>query len=196
MQQLINALMSALAALFKALRSAGPVAPEKPQETQDDPVVIPPSFPRSEASFHRNPSKTFDVAHIKKWEGLRLNAYQDVVGVWTIGYGHTGTAKPGMRITPQEAERLLRQDLAWAERAVANGVKVPISQPMFDAMVSLCFNVGAGAFSKSTLLRKLNAGDIEGAAREFKRWNKGGGRVIQGLVNRRADEERLFRSGM
>jgi len=189
MQALIEAIMRALAALFSTPRVTPDASAETPQETQDDPVVVPPVF-------HKNPTKTYDIAHIKKWEGLRLRAYTDVVGVWTIGYGHTKTAKPGMVITEKEAERLLRWDLDWAEEAVRDHVKVDITQPQFDALVSFTYNVGAGAFRGSTLLRKLNAGDHEGAAQEFKRWNKGGGRVIQGLVNRRADEERLFRSGM
>jgi len=190
MQALIEAIMRALAALFSSLSRPSKKPVEEPEEpTQDDPVVVPPVF-------HKNPTKTYDIAHIKKWEALRLKAYVCPAGAWTIGYGHTKTAKPGMVITEKEAERLLRWDLDWAEEAVRNGVKVDITQPQFDALVSFTYNVGAGAFRSSTLLRKLNAGDHEGAAQEFKRWNKGGGRVIQGLVNRRADEERLFRSGM
>lgn len=186
-------ILSALEALFASLGSKS--TQEDPQETQDEPRVIP-------QSFHKNPTRIFDVDHVKKWEGLRLKAYLDVVGVWTIGYGHTKTAKPGMVITEKEAERLLREDLAWAEKAVVNGVKVTITQPMFDAMVSLCFNIGAGAFARSTLLRELNAGDIEGAAQQFRVWVKGtdpktGKKItIRGLVNRRADEEALFRKGM
>lgn len=190
---IIQLILSALEALFASFGTKR--KPEVAQETQDEPRVVP-------QSFHKNPIRIFDVNHVKKWEGLRLKAYQDVVGVWTIGYGHTKTAKPGMVITEKEAERLLREDLAWAERAVANGVKVAITQPMFDAMVSLCFNIGAGAFAKSTLLRTLNSGDYEGAARQFRVWVKGtdpktGQKItIKGLVNRRADEEALFRKGM
>lgn len=194
MANLIQTILSALVALFSSLGGAKS-APEAPQETQDEPKVVPPSW-------HKNPTRIFDVNHLKKWEGLELKAYPDVVGVWTIGYGHTKTVKPRMVITEKEAERLLREDLDWAEKAVANAVKVPITQPQFDAMVSLCFNIGAGAFSKSTLVRKLNAGDYEGAAQQFRVWVKGTDPntkqkvTIKGLVNRRADEEALFRKGM
>ena len=193
MHPLIKTLMSALVALFSSLGGTKK-APEVTQDTQDDAPSLP--------SFHKNPTKVFDVSHIKKWEGLRLKAYRDVVGVWTIGYGHTHTVKPGMVITEKEAEKLLRYDLSWSEEAVANSVKATITQPMFDALVSLCFNIGAGAFRKSTLLRLLNSGNYEGAAQQFRVWNKGtdpktGQKVvIKGLTNRRADEELMFRKGM
>lgn len=130
---------------------------------------------------------------IKKWEGLYLEAYLCPANVWTIGYGHTKTAVPGMRITESEAEDLLRQDMEWVEEAVNRLVAVPLTQNQYDALCSFTFNVGAGALGKSTLLKKLNAGDYAGAANEFPRWNRGGGRVLRGLVNRRADEQALFR---
>jgi len=129
---------------------------------------------------------------IKTYEGLRLKAYQDSVGVWTIGYGHTRTAKPGMTITAEEAEALLRQDLADAEKAVTRLVKVPLSDNQYSALVSFVFNLGSGNFSMSTLLRKINAGDMAGAAKEFKRWNRAGKKVLAGLVKRRDAEAALF----
>lgn len=132
---------------------------------------------------------------IKQHEGLRLTGYlptpQDVP---TIGYGHTKTAKLGMTITEKQAEDLLRSDIAWAEAAVNNSVVVPLNQNQFDALVSFVFNVGATAFNKSTMLRKLNQSDYEAAANEFKKWNKQKGRVLAGLTRRRAEEAELFRT--
>jgi len=132
---------------------------------------------------------------LKQFEGLRLKAYQDSAGVWTIGYGHTKKAYPGMVITRAEAERLLRQDLVRFERAVRDRATVPLTQNQFDALVSFSFNVGVGAFSKSTLLKRLNQKDYAGAKQEFKRWVYAGGRRLQGLVNRREREAQLFLSG-
>lgn len=130
---------------------------------------------------------------IKKWEALRLEAYKPTPNdVWTIGWGHTSTAKQGMKITRAEAEKLFDQDVAWAVDAVNQLVKVGLTQHQFDALVSFTFNVGAGAFKGSTLLRKLNVGDYEGAANEFPRWNKQGKKVLRGLVRRRAEEQEYF----
>ncbi len=129
---------------------------------------------------------------IKGFEGLRLSAYQDSAGVWTIGYGHTGNVKPGDRITQAQAEELLQKDTAWAQQAVRDQVKVPLSQGQFDALTSFTFNLGAGALEKSTLLKKLNAGDYAGAQAEFGKWVHAGGQVLQGLVRRRAAEADLF----
>jgi GH24 family phage-related lysozyme (muramidase) len=132
---------------------------------------------------------------VKRFEGLRLAAYQDSAGVWTIGYGHTGNVRPGQRITEAQAEQLLRKDVAWAEDAVRKNVDVPLSQGQFDALVSFTFNLGSGALQRSTLLKKLNAGDYAGAQAEFGRFVHAGGRVLPGLVRRRADEAALFGSG-
>ena len=106
---------------------------------------------------------------IKEFEGCRLTAYKCPAGVWTIGFGHTGTVDgkligKGMTITAAKATELLKKDLAEFEAAVNGCVTVPITQNMFDALVSFSFNVGAGALRRSTLLRKLNAKDYEGAA--------------------------------
>ena len=131
---------------------------------------------------------------IKDFEGLRLAAYQDSAGVWTIGYGHTGGVQPGDRITQAEAEKLLEQDTAWAQQAVRDLVNVPLTQGQFDALTSFTFNLGAGALESSTLLKKLNAGDYAGAQAEFGKWVHAGGEVLPGLVRRRAAEAELFGS--
>ncbi len=131
---------------------------------------------------------------IKDFEGLRLSSYRDAVGVWTIGYGHTRTAGPGQRITNEQATALLRQDVATFEKAVSQAVRVPITNNQFAALVSFAYNVGSGALNSSTLLRRLNAGDVSGAADEFLRWNRAGGQVLAGLTRRRVAERDLFLS--
>lgn len=132
---------------------------------------------------------------IKKHEGLRLEAYMPTPNdVWTIGYGHTKTAKPGMKITEDHAEDLLLSDIAWAENAVNNLVTVYLTQNQFDALVSFVFNVGQGNFANSTLLRMLNKEDYKGAADQFLRWNKQKGKVLNGLTKRREEERKLFLS--
>ena len=132
---------------------------------------------------------------IEKFEGLRLTAYQDMVGVWTIGYGHTGPdVKPGLVISQQQAAQLLINDLARFNNGVNALVTVKLNQNQFDALVSFAFNLGVGSLKKSTLLRKLNAGDVQGAALQFKSWNKAGGKVLTGLTRRREAEMKLFLS--
>jgi lysozyme len=133
---------------------------------------------------------------IKRFEGLRLTAYDDGVGIATVGYGHTKGVRLGDKITEEQATDFLRVDVAEAADAVARLVTVALTQNQRDALISLVFNIGTGAFEGSTLLRKLNAGDHAGAAEEFTRWNKGGGRVLAGLVRRRAAERELFMSTM
>ena len=129
---------------------------------------------------------------IQGFESLRLNAYQDSAGVWTIGWGHTGGVRPGDRITRAQADAYLQQDTGWAQQAVSDLVHVPLTQGQFDALTSFTFNVGRGALEDSTLLRKLNAGDYAGAQAQFGRWVHAGGEVLQGLVRRRAAEAELF----
>ena len=129
---------------------------------------------------------------IKSFEGLRLRAYLCPAKVWTIGYGHTGDVRGGQVITQSQADDLLKQDLRRFEIAVRKLVKVPLTQNQFDALVSFAYNVGEAALSRSTLLRKLNAGDLAGTKLEFAKWNKGGGKVLAGLTRRRADEANLF----
>lgn len=132
------------------------------------------------------------IALIQEFEGLKLTAYRDPVGIWTIGYGHTRTARAGMRITNEQAVALMREDLAMFERCVERAVLAKINQNQFDALVSWAYNVGCGAMAKSTLIRKLNAGDRDGAADELLRWNKAGGKVLAGLSRRRRAERELF----
>lgn len=129
---------------------------------------------------------------IKQFEGLYLKAYRCPAGVPTIGYGHTAGVAMGQTITQQQADDYLRRDVRQFERAVERLVKVPLTQGQFDALVSFAFNLGEGALAQSTLLRLLNAGDYAGAAAQFDRWNKAGGRVLPGLVRRRAAERALF----
>lgn len=133
---------------------------------------------------------------IKKWEGFRANAYQDPVGVWTIGYGTTRiNGKPvtrGMTITQEEAENILRQQVATFQKTVVDLVTVPLNANQLSALVSFTYNLGIQAFSTSTMRKKLNAGDYQGAAQEFDRWVYAGGKVLAGLVSRRAEERRLF----
>lgn len=129
---------------------------------------------------------------IKQFEGLYLKAYRCPAGVPTIGYGHTAGVAMGQTITQQQADDYLRRDVRQFERAVERLVKVPLTQGQFDALVSFAFNLGEGALAQSTLLRLLNAGDYAGAAAQFERWNKAGGRVLPGLVRRRAAERALF----
>jgi lysozyme len=129
---------------------------------------------------------------IKKYEGCRLRAYCCPAGIPTIGYGHTGSVSVGQTITQDEAEKLLRVDLISREKAVERFVDVPLTQGQFDALVSFVYNVGEGAFARSTLLKKLNAGDYAGAALEFRAWTQGGGKVLPGLIARRQAETELF----
>ena len=129
---------------------------------------------------------------IKEYEGCRLQAYQDLVGVWTIGYGCTTDVEPGQIITQAEAEQRLLDDLKASEDCVNGAVIVPLAENEFDALVSFVFNLGCKQFRGSTLLRKLNNSDYDGAALEFRRWDKAGGQVLAGLTRRRAAEERLF----
>lgn len=131
---------------------------------------------------------------IKKHEGLRLEAYKCPSGVLTIGYGHTRTTRPGMKITTREANILLCRDIALAERAVtAVPVSRPLKQCQFDALVCFVFNVGTGNFHSSTLRAKVsrNPGDPT-IKEEFKRWIHANGKVLPGLVKRRADEANLY----
>ena len=134
---------------------------------------------------------------IRNFESLRLNAYDDGVGVWTIGYGTTKypngiRVKKGDTCTLDQAKAYMQNDLKAFEQTVNNTVKVPLNQNQFDALVSLAYNIGTNAFSKSTLVKKLNANDIRGAADQFDVWVNAGGKRMQGLVNRRTVEKALF----
>lgn len=132
------------------------------------------------------------LALIKEYEGLRLEAYQDGVGVWTIGYGSTGNVKEGDTISAEQAELRLEASLIEVEAAVSRLVKVPLTDNQFSALVSFAYNVGTGALEKSTLLKKLNEGGYDLVPACLKSWVFAGGKVEQGLVKRRAAEATLW----
>ncbi len=144
---------------------------------------------------------------LTQWEGCELKVYNDAAGLPTIGVGHLLTkseltsgkitiggvpVKYSNGITAQQAEQLLAQDLGPTEAAVNNGVKVKLSQNQFDALTSFTFNVGVSAFTNSTLLKLLNQGQYAQVPEQLMRWTRAGGRVVQGLVNRRQNEIKLW----
>ena len=136
---------------------------------------------------------------IKSFEGVELEAYQDIAGVWTIGYGHTRTAHKGMAITQQEANRLFAIDLSVREEKLRIWSKmygVPLNQNEFNALVSFIYNVGFTAFSGSTAAKRLRKGDRVGAAGALLWWNKAtvNGALVEvlGLTRRRAAERAMF----
>lgn len=134
---------------------------------------------------------------IKLFEGLRLKSYDDGVGVWTIGYGtikypNGVRVKAGDTITKLQADEYIAKDVAAFERAVNKLVKVQLTQNQFDALVCFTYNLGETNLAASTLLKKLNKGDYQGAAKEFLRWDKAGGKVMKGLTRRRKAEYDLF----
>ncbi|MTH34135.1 glycoside hydrolase family protein [Paracoccus limosus] len=143
------------------------------------------------------------LEHVKRWEGLRLEAYPDPGSKdgnpWTIGYGHTSDAfmkvYKGQKITQDQAEAALEYDLGEAEAIVMRLVKVPLSDGQRGALTSFVFNVGQGNFSKSTLLKRLNAGDYDAVPGQLAKWVKNDGKTMQGLVNRRAAEAGLWAKG-
>ena len=132
------------------------------------------------------------IDFIAQHEGFRTEAYQDEGGVWTIGYGSTGGVQPGDRITEPAARERLMDHVAGVEQHVSKVVTVQLYQDQFDALVSLVYNIGAGAFAESTLLRKLNAGKVCAATAQFSRWNKINGKASAGLAERRSAEAILF----
>lgn len=129
---------------------------------------------------------------IKSYESCELVAYQDQVGVWTIGYGHTKGVTPGMTITQVQADQFLQDDVEEFEAAVTECVHANINDNQFSALVSFSFNLGAFSLFESTLLKLLNQGKIQEAANEFPRWNKAGGSPVLGLTRRRLAERALF----
>lgn len=130
---------------------------------------------------------------IKNFEGCRLTAYKCPANILTIGYGHTGSdVHTGQKITQEEAEKLLRQDLIIHCNNVSKLVKVPLNQNQFDALVSFEYNVGYGAFMNSTLLKLLNQKKYKEASEQFGRWKFAGGKILAGLVKRREAEKQLF----
>jgi len=147
--------------------------------------------PKDELSPRRSINQA-GLNFIKDFEGCILEAYKDAVGVLTIGYGHTKGVTWEQRITQKEAEEFLKEDLNYFENSVSELVKVPLSDNQFAALVSFTFNVGENALASSTLLRLLNSGDYQGASNQFRQWVYGDGKVLAGLVRRRAAERDLF----
>jgi lysozyme len=136
------------------------------------------------------------VGTITQWEGFESTAYKDIVGVKTIGYGSTKGVKLGDTITEPEARKRLEQEIKDEyQAAVHRCVKVPLHQYEFDAFISLTYNIGGQAFCNSTLVRRVNERDYGSACKEILRWNRAGGRVVQGLVNRRKDEYNMCIGG-
>lgn len=129
---------------------------------------------------------------IKRFEGCELEAYQDLVGKWTIGYGHTKNVNEGMRITEDQAERMLAEELKEFEDYINKYVTVDLEQNQFDALTSWVYNLGPTNLRRSTMLKVLNAGKYTEVPYQMKRWNRAGGRVSKGLTRRRKAEARLF----
>ena len=129
---------------------------------------------------------------IKHFEGCELEAYKCPAGVWTIGYGHTKGIQPGMVITEETANDMLVEELEEYENYINSMVKCPLLQNQFDALVSWVYNLGPANLQASTLLKVLNAGDYAGVPAQIMRWNKAGGKVLEGLTRRRQAEADLF----
>jgi len=132
------------------------------------------------------------LALIKKFEGCRLKAYRCSANVLTIGYGHTGGVKEDDNISQPEADELLKEDIAKFEEYVNDNVIVELKQYQFDALVAWTFNLGPGNLRESTMLKKLNDADYASVPFEMRRWNKAGGKTLDGLIRRRQAEGLLF----
>jgi lysozyme len=128
----------------------------------------------------------------EQFEGLRLEAYQDVVGIYTIGWGHTRDVKKGDTCSRQQAEQYLYDDIQACVTAINRDCKVELTQGQFDALVDFSFNLGISALEHSTLWTYLNAGDFEGASNEFPKWHHAGGKDVPGLLRRRIAEQDEF----
>jgi GH24 family phage-related lysozyme (muramidase) len=132
---------------------------------------------------------------IKFYEGLELEAYKCAAGVLTIGYGWTHDVKEGDTITEERAEELLREGIVQYENAVHDLVDVPLEQHQFDALVSWVYNLGKANLAASTLLKKVNAQEFDEVPDQIRRWNKAGGKVLEGLTKRRESEAKLWSTG-
>ena len=132
------------------------------------------------------------IALIKKFEGCELEAYKCAAGVWTIGYGSTKDVKKGDSMSQEDADKLLLHEIKEYDGYVNDLVEVNLEQNQFDSLCSFCYNLGPQSLKSSTLLKVLNAKDYEGVPAQIKRWNKAGGKVLQGLVRRREAEALLF----
>lgn len=134
------------------------------------------------------------ISLTESFEGLRCEAYQDSVGRWTIGYGHTLNVHPGDTCTQLDAEEWLEQDMDWAERVVNALVTIQLTQGEYDALVDFTFNLGSGSVQHSQLLALVNQGKFAEAAQQFQLWDHAGGQVVAGLLRRRVAEEQEFDS--
>ena len=174
----------AVVALLAVLMSAGVSQPAKPAEGTTEAATL-----------------SVAVPLIAKWEGLRTTAYRDIVGVWTVCYGETKGVRPGDTYTEAECRAMLAREVAdyraGLHRYFTDQTKQSRLTPERDAAyTSLAYNVGIGGAGKSTATRRLNAGDIRGGCHAIGWWNRAGGRVVRGLVNRRADEVALCLRGV
>ena len=131
---------------------------------------------------------------IKKFEGCELKSYQDSVGVWTIGYGHTKGVEEGQEITQEEAEEMLASELSEYEGYINDMVECDLEQNQFDALVAWVYNLGPTNLRSSTMLKRLNANDLDDVPNQIKRWDKAGGKVLAGLVRRREAEALMFQN--
>ena len=138
------------------------------------------------------------IALVGGYEGLRLKSYPDIVGVWTACYGETRNIKPGMKLTKPQCDQMLADRLVEFEQGMRKCLAKPDALPIqpYISFVSLSYNIGTGAFCRSTVVRKVNAGDLRGSCDAILLFNKAGGRVVKGLVNRRADERKLCLEGL
>jgi len=148
----------------------------------------------AKASTYRTKMKISSngIELIKVFEGLELEAYKCAAGVWTIGYGHIKGVHEGMNITEDTANKMLMEELVEYENYIDQAVTVPLAQCQYDAMVSWVYNLGNGNLTSSTLLKVLNSGDYDGVPAQMMRWNKAGGKVLEGLTRRRQAEADLF----
>ena len=135
------------------------------------------------------------LKQLAEFEGLRTEAYKCEAGVWTIGVGHTNGVNPGDIITEEKAMELFKKDIKITVNNVNKLVKIKLEQHQFDMLVSFTFNFGAGALADSTLLKKINSGDLKGAAAEFPKWKYIKKVPNKGLLNRRMTEKKIFEKG-
>ena len=132
------------------------------------------------------------ISLLKEFEGFRSHAYEDAVGVWTIGYGHTKGVKPNDIISAAQGDKMLSDELTEYENYVSALVTVPLHQHQFDALVSWTYNLGPTNLKNSTLLKKLNEGKYDEVPDQIRRWNRAGGKELEGLTRRREAEALLF----
>jgi lysozyme len=188
--------MSFLSSLFGTISSMFSTKPTTPAGTPATPEQTPEQTPAQEPTTSNpqiGPVSDAGLALVKQFEGCRLVAYQDIVGVWTIGYGHTQGVYQGMTITQAQADQWLGVEYSQFEAKVKALVKVPVTQNQLGALTCFAYNVGIGNLSSSTLLKLLNSGaNAQTVAAQFARWNQAGGKVLAGLVARRAAEANLF----